>query len=134
MLVFLPIARLRDAQRRPLSGFGLGSFPKLSNAYAVREFSVYANHVHNDWLESAVEGGIPFALLVLWIFAPRVPAGFRRPWSLGLLAMMLHACVDYPFPRPAVSGWMFALLGALAASEEDPATYWDKADVLFAEC
>ena len=109
-------------QHRPLTGFGLGSFPKLSNAYAVREFSVYANHVHNDWLEFAAEGGIPFALLVLWIFASRVPAMFRRPWSLGLLAVMLHACVDYPFPRPAVSGWMFALLGALAASEEDPAT------------
>jgi hypothetical protein len=25
----------------------------------------------------------------------------------------LHACVDYPFPRPAVSGWIYAMLGAL---------------------
>jgi hypothetical protein len=37
----------------------------------------------------------------------------RHPWALGLLAVMLNACVDYPFPRPAVSGWMFAVLGAL---------------------
>jgi hypothetical protein len=26
---------------------------------------------------------------------------------------MLHACVDYPFPRPAVSGWMFLMLALL---------------------
>jgi hypothetical protein len=26
---------------------------------------------------------------------------------------MMHACVDYPFPRPAVSGWLFAMLALL---------------------
>jgi hypothetical protein len=37
----------------------------------------------------------------------------RLWWGLGLIAVMLHACVDYPFPRPAVSGWLFAMLALL---------------------
>ena len=104
---------------RPLTGHGLGTFPVISDAFAVKDFPFYANHVHNDWLEFAADGGILFALLVLSIFAARIPAMFRHPWSLGLLAAMLHAGVDYPFPRSAVSGWMFALLGLLAASEAE---------------
>jgi hypothetical protein len=31
---------------------------------------------------------------------------------------MMHACVDFPFPRPAVSGWMFALLALLYMRRE----------------
>jgi hypothetical protein len=46
-------------------------------------------------------------------FAAAVPAAIRNPWGLGLIAIMLHACVDFPFPRPAVSGWMFVMLALL---------------------
>jgi hypothetical protein len=52
-------------------------------------------------------------LLVLIPFAACVPTAVRNPWGLGLIAVMLHACVDYPFPRPAVSGWMFLMLALL---------------------
>ena len=52
-------------------------------------------------------------LLVLIPFAVAVPAAVRNPWGLGLIAIMLHACVDFPFPRPAVSGWMFVMLALL---------------------
>ena len=107
------IAAVKMAEHRPLTGFGLGTFPKVYQSYAVRDFSFYANHAHNDWAEFAADGGIPFLLLVLIPFAAAVPSSIRHPWALGLIAIMLHACVDYPFPRPAVSGWMYALLGAL---------------------
>jgi len=46
-------------------------------------------------------------------FAAGVPSAIRHPWGLGLVSIMLHACVDFPFPRPAVSCWMFAMLGLL---------------------
>jgi O-antigen ligase len=101
------------AKQRPLTGFGLGTFPQVYQRYAIKDFPFYANHAHNDWAEFAADGGIPFLLLVLIPFVAAVPAAIRHPWGLGLIAVMLHACVDYPFPRPAVSGWMFALLGAL---------------------
>jgi O-antigen ligase len=107
------IAAVDMVKDRPLTGYGLGTFPEVYQQHAVKDFPFYANHAHNDWAEFAADGGIPFLLLVLIPFAMAIPAAVRHPWGLGLIAVMLHACVDYPFPRPAVSGWMFALLGAL---------------------
>jgi O-antigen ligase len=107
---------LELTKRRPLAGYGLGTFPAVYQKYAVRDFPVYANHAHNDWAEFAAEGGLPFLFLVLVPFAIRIPAAVRHPWGLGIVAVLAHACVDYPFPRPAVSGWLFVLLGLLASA------------------
>ena len=101
------------AKHRPLTGYGLGTFPEVYQRYAIKDFPFYANHTHNDWAEFAADGGVPFLLLVLIPFAVAVPTAVRNPWGLGLIAIMLHACVDYPFPRPAVSGWMFVMLALL---------------------
>ncbi len=101
------------AEHRPLTGYGLGTFPEVYQQHAIKDFPVYANHAHNDWAEFAADGGIPFFLLVFIPFAAAVPTALRHPWGLGLIAVMLHACVDYPFPRPAVSGWLFAMLALL---------------------
>lgn len=101
------------ARHRPLTGYGLGTFTEVYQRYATRDFPFYANHAHNDWAEFAADGGMPFLLLVLIPFATAVPTAVRHPWGLGLVAIMLHACVDFPFPRPAVSVWMFLLLGFL---------------------
>jgi hypothetical protein len=101
------------AKHRPLIGYGLGTFPEVYQRYAIKDFPFYANHTHNDWAEFAADGGFPFLLLVLIPFAVAVPAAVRNPWGLGLIAIMLHACVDFPFPRPAVSGWAFVMLALL---------------------
>lgn len=111
------IAAVDMTKAHPLIGSGLGTFPEVYQSYAIRDFPFYANHTHDDWAEFAAEGGLPFLLLVLIPFVLAVPAAVRHPWALGLVAVMLHACVDYPFPRPAVSGWIFALLGILYARE-----------------
>jgi hypothetical protein len=105
------------AKHRPLIGYGLGTFPEVYQRYAIKDFPFYANHTHNDWAEFAADGGIPFLLLVLIPFAIAIPAAVRNPWGMGLIAIMLHACVDFPFPRPAVSGWMFVLLALLYMSQ-----------------
>ena len=101
------------AMHRPLTGFGLGTFPAVYQRYAIKDYPFYANHTHNDWAEFAADGGFPFLLMVLIPFVAAVPLAVRHPWGIGLLAVMLHACIDYPFPRPAVSGWMFFLLAIL---------------------
>jgi O-antigen ligase len=110
------VAAVDMARQRPIIGFGLGTFPAVYQRYAIRDFPFYANHAHDDWAEFAADGGIPFLLLIIVPFVFAVPAAIRHPWALGLIGVMLHACVDYPFPRPAVSGWIFALLGMLYAS------------------
>jgi hypothetical protein len=117
---------LEMAKNRPLAGYGLGTYEQVYQQFAVSDDTMTANHAHDDWAEFAAEGGVPFLLLVLVPFLAAVPSMFRHPWALGLLAVMLNACVDYPFPRPAVSGWMFALLGVLYMArrseiEADPA-------------
>lgn len=107
------------AAHRPLVGYGLGTFPEVYQRYAIKDFPFYANHTHNDWAEFAADGGFPFMLLVLIPFAAAIPAAIRNPWGLGLVAIMLHACVDFPFPRPAVSGWIFVLLALLTMTRVD---------------
>jgi hypothetical protein len=107
------------AAHRPLVGYGLGTFPEVYQRYAIKDFPFYANHTHNDWAEFAADGGFPFMLLVLIPFAAAIPAAIRNPWGLGLVAIMLHACVDFPFPRPAVSGWIFVLLALLYMTRVD---------------
>ena len=104
------------ARQKPLVGYGLGTFPEVYQQFAVKDFPFYANHVHNDWAEFAAEGGMPLFLLVLIPCVSAVPVAIRHPWGLGLVATMLHACVDFPFPRPAVSVWMFMLMALLYAT------------------
>jgi O-antigen ligase len=102
------------AKHRPLTGYGLGTYVQVYQKYSIKDFfPYYANHAHCDWAEFAAEGGGAFLLLVLIPFLAAIPLAFRHPWGLGIVATMLHACVDYPFPRPAVSGWMFLILAAL---------------------
>jgi O-antigen ligase len=107
------VAAADMARQRPMTGYGLGTFPEVYQRYAIKDFPFYANHAHNDWAEFAADGGVPFLLLILIPFAVCIPTAIRNPWGLGLVAIMLHACVDFPFPRPAVSGWAFIMLGLL---------------------
>ncbi len=44
-----------------------------------------------------------------------VPA-VRSVWGIGILAVFLHALVDYPFVRFGLMAWNFALIGALSAA------------------
>jgi hypothetical protein len=101
------------AVHRPLIGYGLGTFPEVYQRYAIKDFPFYANHTHNDWAEFAADGGFPFLLLVLVPFAFAFPIAVKHPWGIGLIAISLHACVDFPFPYASVSGWIFLLLGLL---------------------
>lgn len=110
------VAAVDMARQRPITGYGLGTFPEVYQRYAVKDFPYYANHAHNDWAEFAADGGIPFMLLVFLPFAVMAREATRHPWAIGLIAVVLHAFVDYPFPRPAVSGWMFLMLAVLYLS------------------
>lgn len=104
-------------KQHPLMGYGLGTFPEVYQRYAIKDFPFYVNHAHNDWAEFAADGGVPFLLLVLIPFVAVLRDAVRNGWALGLIAVLLHACMDYPFPRPAVSGWMYLLLGLLCMAK-----------------
>jgi O-antigen ligase len=98
-------------------GSGLGTFQTVYPAYAQFDSGMIVDHAHNDWLEWAAEGGVPFALL--WLSLAFMVAGpaIRSVWGIGVVAVFLHAVVDYPFARLGVSAWTFFLMGALFAEK-----------------
>lgn len=107
---------LRD---RPWTGFGLGTWRTAYPAYARIDNGLIANRAHSDWMEWAVEGGLPFLGLMATIFVWTAPRAIRSVWGIGLLAVFLHSLVDYPAREPALAVLLFALLGLLAASERE---------------
>ena len=113
-LVLSSIAMVRD---RPLTGFGLGTWPETYPGFARFDDGAYVNQAHNDWIQWAVEGGLLFLVLMLAIAGWSVGPALRSLWGVGLLSVWLHALVDYPMQqRPALAAFFFALLGTLAAT------------------
>jgi O-antigen ligase len=118
-----PLAYRREIARstvemiaaHPWRGFGVGTFAQVYPAYATFDAGAAVEHAHNDWLEWAAGGGVPYAaawaVLAVALSAPAV----RSVWGLGIMAAFLHALVDYPFARFGLTAWTFALIGALDA-------------------
>jgi O-antigen ligase len=100
---------------RPLTGWGLETYVPVYRMFAHYDDGTYVNRAHDDWLQWAAEGGIPFAALMLALFVWTVRPAIACVWGIGLLAICLHALVDYPFARLGVCGWYFALAPMLTA-------------------
>ena len=101
-------------------GSGLGTFDQVyrlgEDPAAVDRY--YINHAHNDYLELALEMGLPGILLMLaflawWGFSVwqmlRSPAAdyFAMAGAIGSAAILLHSAVDYPL-RTAAMGAVLA--------------------------
>jgi O-antigen ligase len=102
-------------------GTGLGTFEKV---YRLRERpdrvdQFYVNHAHNDYLELAIEFGLPGIILMLLFFAwwgrsilqaVQSPAAdqFAFAGVIASAALLLHSAVDYPL-RTAAMSTVFAM-------------------------
>ncbi|WP_309662848.1 O-antigen ligase family protein [Sphingomonas sp.] len=108
-------------------GTGVGSFDQVYPTYedAAAVTPTFVNHAHNDYLEIALETGIPGILLVgaflLWWGRRSVPiwrAAARDRYALaGLIAsgaILVHSLVDYPLRTAALSTIMAASLALMA--------------------
>jgi O-Antigen ligase len=110
------LSSLEMARDRPLTGFGLGTWPEVYPGFARFDDGLFANQAHSDWAQWAAEGGIPFFLLMATVAALAIRPAFRSLWGLGLLAVFVHCCIDYPMQqRPALAAFFFAMLGILSA-------------------
>jgi O-antigen ligase len=107
---------------KPWTGFGLGTFETVYPGYALFDTGDVVNHAHNDWAEWASEGGLPFLACLLAVAVWSVPRLLRSYWGLGLLAVWLHALVDFPMQKPALVLWVFVLLGAVSAKPPKAST------------
>lgn len=102
------------ARDRPLAGFGLGTWSTAYPAYARFDDGSFVNQAHNDWAQWAAEGGLPFLALMAIVVASMVRPAIDSLWGLGLVAVFVHAWVDYPFEqRPALAAFFFAMAGVI---------------------
>lgn len=106
-------------------GTGLGTFPQVyrlsERPDAVDRY--YVNHAHDDYLELAIETGLPGVMLMLlflawWIRAVRstlkdaAADQFAYAGAIASAALLLHSLVDYPLRTAAMSA-VFAMCLAL---------------------
>ena len=119
-------------------GWGIGSFVQaydlIGDASADQAF--YVNHVHNDYLELWLEGGVVAVLAVglaiafLAVRWGRAIRGWRRADGTGsllavgaglsLLSLLLHSLVDYPLRTTAIEAYA-AFLTALLLGDRGAA-------------
>jgi O-antigen ligase len=107
-------------------GSGVGTFdqvyPEFEDPAAVTP--TFVNHAHNDYLEIALETGIPGLLLVaaflLWWASRAVPIWrsaavdrYALAGSIGSAAILVHSLVDYPLRTAALSSIMAGFLALM---------------------
>jgi O-antigen ligase len=97
----------------PLTGAGFGSFREVFVGYVPAGEGFRWDHVHNDYVELLLEGGVIAAVLTLWLlvgYSRRLGRSLRgsapvSPARLGLLvgvaALAVHALVDFNHQVPA---------------------------------
>jgi len=105
---------LAMVRSEPLHGFGLGTWTSAYPQFAIIDTGQFANHAHNEWAQWAAEGGVPALALMLAVFLWAVMPAVQSIWGMGILSVMIHSWVDYPFVRLGLAAWIFVLLGALA--------------------
>ncbi len=111
-------ASLRMVRDKPLFGVGMGNWSTAYPAYETDDSGLFVNEAHNDWVQWAVEGGVPFALMMFSVFLWSVPRAFRSGWGFGICVVFLHCYVDYPIQRMGVAIVFFGLLAAIAYPED----------------
>jgi O-antigen ligase len=120
---------LQAAEDQALTGSGIGTFQQIYRRYEdpgeVDRW--YVNHAHNDYLEIAVEGGIPAVILlmlfVIW-WAGRARAAWLSPnasveqqaAAVASAAILLHSLIDYPLRTAGIAAVMAVCVALLAGA------------------
>jgi O-antigen ligase len=116
-----------------LAGAGLGSFPGL---YRGAEDpgpvdTTYVNHAHNDYLELAIEAGVPglilLGLFLIWwvrrvfqVWQREQSDYYARAASIASAAILLHSLVDFPLRTAGIAA-LLAMCAGLLARRSEPA-------------
>lgn len=114
----------RMVRSSPVVGSGLGAFRTAQAVFRDEADSMVPLHGESDWLETAVEGGVPLLLgwiaLVVLLLGPALRLALRGqapPLLAGLVAgacaCLAHAAVDFHLREPVVA---FAAIGAAGAA------------------
>ncbi len=115
---------LKMVRERPVTGWGLGTFPVVYPQYRSFYTNKFVNQAHNDYLQALVETGVAgFALVVWGLLAvyregfrnlAQAPAVMRAPVLaavVGCTGLLVHSFLDFNLHIPANAA-LFAVLCA----------------------
>jgi hypothetical protein len=109
-------ASFQMVQARPWTGSGLGTWSRIYPRYAAIDRGLFMNQAHNDWMQWAAEGGLPFFLFLFFFAGISWKPAFQSIYGIGMVVFLLHALVDYPMQqRPALAAWFFCVVGVAGA-------------------
>jgi hypothetical protein len=116
------VSSMRMIADHPWFGTGMQTWPIVYPGYAIVDTGKFINRAHNDWLEWTADGGLPFGISMLSLFLWSLRPAFQSVWGIGVIAVFLHATVDYPFSRPALAAWIVVMIALLACAARNTST------------
>lgn len=127
----LALLSLQGIEERPLLGTGYGTFETYFEYRRPADMEPRYTKAHNTYLESAVELGLPAAVMLVAVFvsiAVRTWRGARRRRRdaiypcIGFSATVLvgvHSLLDFSLQIPAVTA-AYCLVAGIACAQADP--------------
>jgi O-antigen ligase len=121
---------LRMFLKRPVLGWGLGTFPVVYPQFRTFYTNFFVNQAHNDYLQLLVEMGLLGFGTMLWFLLTLYTRAVKKMgnWNgeisgattlacvLGLSGILVHSAVDFNLQIPANAA-LFYVLCTIAASE-----------------
>ena len=121
---------LRMLIKRPILGWGLGSFPIVYPEFRSFYTSFFVNQAHNDYLQLLVETGLAGFSIAVWflVLVFRHAVNKLNNWTetasgaltvaalLGCVGILVHSFLDFNLQIPANAA-LFYVLCAIAASK-----------------
>jgi O-antigen ligase len=120
---------LRMLAKRPLLGWGLGTFPIVYPEFRSFYTTFFVNQAHNDYLQLLVETGLAGFSIAIWflVLVFRRAVGKLKNWTetasgamtmaavLGCAGILVHSFLDFNLQIPANAA-LFYVLCVMAAS------------------
>jgi len=116
--------------KRPVLGWGLGTFPIVYPQFRTFYTNFFVNEAHNDYLQLLVEMGVLGFATMLWFVVTLYLRAFKKikNWPgemsgavtlacvLGLSGILIHSAVDFNLQIPGNAA-LFYVLCTIAAAE-----------------
>ncbi|HTC48074.1 MAG TPA: O-antigen ligase family protein [Candidatus Aquilonibacter sp.] len=120
----------RMFMKRPILGWGLGTFPIVYPEFRTFYTNFFVNEAHNDYLQLLIEMGLLGFATMLWFVVTLYARAIEKiaKWStemsgamtlaclLGLSGILVHSAVDFNLQIPANAA-LFYVLCTVAAAE-----------------
>ena len=120
---------LRMLVKRPILGWGLGTFPTVYPEFRSFYTNFFVNQAHNDYLQLLVETGLAGFAIAVWflVLVFRQAASKLKNWTetasgaltvaagLGCVGILVHSFLDFNLQIPANAA-LFYVFCAIAAS------------------